>query len=390
MSLHKNLKQLDNAGIYLVSLLSSVLHEKDAPSLPADLNWNLIFQLAKMHSVEAMAFYGAERFIKDDAALYPIWKRCRDANLAQSLLQLEARKEIFTALYEANIRFLPLKGFETKRLYKKLEFRQMSDIDILIDPENTPQIKTLMNGLGYSFQEDSAPYHDEYQKPPCILIEFHKQMLPEDTPKQKYYKNIWKKALPDNEIPGGLKLTPEDYYIYHIAHIWKHYSEFGSGIRSIMDLYVYLDKFREKMNWPYIRQELKTLKLYDFSIKIETLSQHWFASSNKTNYPALEVMQLQRSIFLSGVYGTKVAKRLKQMDSIQVEKGNLQKIKYILKRLFISRQELAPSHPILKRYSVLLPFFWILRLGEAVLYKKSVIKNELELFKEKTKDNENG
>ena len=141
------------------------------------------------------------------------------------------------------------------------------------------------------------------------------------------------------------------------------------------------------MNWPYIKKELQILKLYDFSIKLNTLSNYWFSDSSKENRPPAEIMQLQRSTFLSGIYGTKAAKRLKQMDNIQVEKGNWQKFKYIFKRLFINRQELEHSYPLLKQYPALLPVFWIHRLIDAALHKKSTIKNEIELFQEKSKDN---
>lgn len=72
---YKNLEELYAAGSYLVKLLSAVLHEEEAPPLPESLNWQLIYDMAKMHSVETMAFYGAEPFIRDDAELYQNWKK---------------------------------------------------------------------------------------------------------------------------------------------------------------------------------------------------------------------------------------------------------------------------------------------------------------------------
>lgn len=383
---YENLNQLDTAGNYLVKLLFSVLHKKEVPALPSDLSWELIFHMAKAHSVAAMAFYGAEKFIKKNVQLYSIWKRCKEANLAQSIIQEEARREIFHSLYEADIRFLPLKGYELKRLYEKPEFRQMSDIDILIDPENAARLRPLMEGLGYTYDEESPAYHDEYTKPPCITIEFHKQMLPVDNLNEDYYKSIWKNAVPDEEIPGGWKLRHEDFYIYQIAHFWRHYNERGSGIRSILDVYLYLKNFRNKMNWNYIENEFHKLGLYKFSAEVDTLSQYWFSDVNKDYFPySNELFKLQRNLFLSGAYGSREFEKSYLMDAMHIEDGKLSKIKYVYSRIFLSREQLEYNYPCLKKYPALIPFFGIYRLIYSVLHKKSSIKKEFELFKTKSK-----
>lgn len=383
---YQNFKELDAAGTYLVRLLFSVLHDIPAPVLPSDLNWDYIFYLAKIHCVEVMAFYGAEKYIKENADLYSTWKRCRDANLAQNVLQIEARAETFHSLYKSGIRFLPLKGFELKQLYNRPEFRQMSDIDILIDPENAALIQPLMSSLGYKCVKNIGSY-EEYVKPPCITVEFHKLLFSTDKLKFEYYKKLWEKAVPDEENPGALKLSPEDFYIFQMVHLWKHFIGLGSGVRSIMDIYVYMKKFQDSMDWNYIRQELKKLELDDFSGKMESLSQYWFGNPDaQKNITVDGISELQRNIFFSGVYGSRESKKLKEMDSLQTQNGARQKIKYIRKRIFAGRRELEYSYPILKRIPVLLPFCWIHRLGIAVRNKKSIVKQELQLLLSKSKD----
>ena len=53
---HENIRKLNNAGMYLIRLLFSVLHSKEIPSLPQTLDWETIYEMAKKHSVEVMAF----------------------------------------------------------------------------------------------------------------------------------------------------------------------------------------------------------------------------------------------------------------------------------------------------------------------------------------------
>ena len=71
---HENIRKLNNAGMYLIRLLFSVLHSKEIPSLPQTLDWETIYEMAKKHSVEVMAFYGAEASIKNNSSLYARWK----------------------------------------------------------------------------------------------------------------------------------------------------------------------------------------------------------------------------------------------------------------------------------------------------------------------------
>ncbi len=378
---YKNLEELYTAGSYLVKLLSAVLHEEEAPPLPESLNWKLIYDMAKMHSVETMAFYGAEPFIRDDAELYQNWKKSRDANIAQSLHQIEARKEVFQALYEAGIRFLPLKGYEMKCLYPRPEFRQMADVDVLIDPENTSRAREIMIHLGYR-QKEALPHHDEYFRPPFVTVEVHRQMLLVGESRQAYYDNIWDRALIDEENPGGYKLSPEDFYIYQIAHFEKHYSLMGSGIRSALDIYVYLNKFRTILNRDYIKEEFQKLNIYNFGTKMEYLSQFWFSKQQPDiKISKDELNEIQKNIFLSGVYGSLEFSRFKKMSNLHIEKGFKQTFHYFWTRIFTRKKDFKNSYPFLRKYPFLLPFCWFHRLIYVLLHKKQSIKRELELYK---------
>lgn len=378
---YKNLEELYAAGSYLVKLLAAVLHEKEAPPLPASLNWQLIYDMAKMHSVETMAFYGAEPFIRDDTELYQNWKKSRDANIAQSLHQIEARKEVFQALHEAGIRFLPLKGYEMKCLYPRLEFRQMADIDVLIDPENTSRARDIMLKLGYR-QKEAFPHHDEYFRPPFVTVEVHRQLLLVGDDRQRYYDNIWKKATTDESTSEAYKLDPNDFYIYQIVHFAKHYNLMGSGIRSVMDIYIYLEKYRNILNCEYIKEELKKLEIYDFYIKMEKLSLTWFSDSKtKPDIGRNELQELERNIFLSGVYGSLEFSRFKKMSNLHIEKGFKQTFHYFWIRIFTRKKDFKNSYPFLRKYPFLLSFCWFHRLIYVFLHKKQSIKRELELYK---------
>lgn len=383
---YKNLNLMESTGRYLVSLLSAVINDEKIPALPTEITWENVYNMAKMHSVDVMAFYGAEKYISKQSELYTKWKKRRDLNLTQSLVQNEECKEIFKKFYNAGIRFLPLKGCELKRLYPKMEFRQMSDLDILIESKDAAEVQQIMENLGYETFEFGEKHDDEYFKYPYMHVEIHRQMLPDDVPQHNYYDDIWMKVFPDSTIPGSYKMTIEDFYIYQIAHFAKHISERGSGIRSLIDIYVYLTNFEKKMDKGYIEKELNKLNLREFSMKMELLSDLWFSKKPPKIIDNAELMKIQKNIFIAGAYGSREYIKAKHMDEVEIEGGVFQSLQYIFKRIFMSKEEFGYAYPITQKYPVLITFFWFYRIFDVLLHKRLSIKKEMELFWAKKKE----
>ena len=68
----------------------------------------------------------------------------------------------------------------------------------------------------------------------------------------EYYKDDEKRLLGDGYEKH---LSPEDFYLYVAAREYKHYSVGGTGLRSLVDTYVYLQK--EFLNMTYVARRLK-------------------------------------------------------------------------------------------------------------------------------------
>lgn len=50
--------------------------------------------------------------------------------------------------------------------------------------------------------------------------------------------NIWDYSIPINDHEYALQLIPEYHYLYVIMHMLNHFFTAGTGIRSIMDVWV--------------------------------------------------------------------------------------------------------------------------------------------------------
>lgn len=134
--------------------------------------------------------------------------------------------------------------------------RFMADLDILIDSEKRQSLRKIMQNAGYTIRSYNKGNHDVYYKEPCLNIEIHNKLFtPCDKKLHSYYKSVWEYALETS--PYYYSFGLEDNFIYFTAHMAKHYYAGGTGIRSVIDFYLFLKKYKNSMDFNYIWSEFK-------------------------------------------------------------------------------------------------------------------------------------
>lgn len=379
MAEYRTVRETELLCRYVISLLAAVLQKSTPPPLPHGLTWNDVYATAKFHGVEAMAFYGAQKYLEKDGSLYRQWKQRRDQNIIQGMTQIGERDEILRKLTEEGIRVLPLKGCVMKELYRQVDFRQMTDLDLLVEPQNLMRAGEILQAMGYT-KGDSEDYHDSYSRLPYMQVELHGAMLSKAEANHGYYADVWERAIP-GELPGCMKLTTEDFYIYHLAHFAKHFESMGSGIRSIMDIYIYLRKYGKEMDRAYLNRELSKMQLKKLCDAAEALSLQWFSpGKNKNADGGRKLREIEKMIFYSGLYGTRFAQISRRIFAYQATGKRTETIRYVMKRIFMEREEAVRSYPFLKKYPFLLPVCWVHRMVWAMRHKRDEIRSELEMI----------
>ena len=56
------------------------------------------------------------------------------------------------------------------------------------------------------------------------------------------------------------------------AHEWKHYNASGTGIRFLLDRYVYCKAKGDVLNWKYITEQCRQLEIADFEQECRQLA----------------------------------------------------------------------------------------------------------------------
>jgi hypothetical protein len=295
--------------------------------------------------------------------------------LTQSVVQLAERDTLLTTLPAAGIPVLPVKGCWLKEQYPDIDYRQMSDLDMLIREEDASKARTIMEQWGYSWEEDLVENHDSFKKPPYMSVELHRSLLPETDSHFSYYVNIWEKAQPSRDFPGVFRLKAEDEYIYYMVHLYKHLLHAGTGIRSFLDCMIYRTIYPD-MDRAYLNRELANLHLDSFSLCVEAITDCWFSSGA----PLPEDMQeMAKSILSAGTYGTVSQQIHNEMQQVRGNFRNPLAVKtvYLFRILFLPLKGMQELYPVLKKLPILLPLFWVWRPISRLLFGRDRLKQFL-------------
>ncbi len=321
---------------------------------------NTILKYAKYHSMENIVYNGLknsqitlpEGFIKYINTLFH-----------KAIVQDAELSNISEKFIENKIYHLPLKGSVIRHYYPTLEARNMCDLDILVKEEDFEKVKTILLDLGYIVDSEGGN-HDVYEKPPFMHLEIHRKMIGEFCDNSNYYDDIFERIVTKSGA-YHLTLNPEDIYIFNIIHGGKHFSDGGTGLRILTDIY-YIQKQFPNLNFTYINDELKKLELDTFGNILLNISNSLFS-----NLPLSTDEELVLDYLIdSGSYGTLEQSLTSELAISEKDASNNSKIKLVLENIFPPMSFFKRRNPILNKCPFLVPIFFFERLFKIIFNKK--------------------
>ncbi len=374
--------------LYLMACALQGVSVQEEILADADLKQLLI--MARKHSVASMVCMALEKtavFANADEAAKKQWLEVKNKAVRKNMLLDAERKAILHELEIQGIWYMPLKGSILKDWYPKPGMREMADNDILFDPSGREQVREIFQNRGYKTVSFRKGNHDVYEKAPIYNFEMHVELYHKiyDTFNEKY-ADVKQRLIPDAEVPYRLHFTPEDFYVFVIAHAYKHYSSSGTGIRTLADIYIMNQKLGGTMNWEYVDSELRGLGIFSYERESRELAQKLFGIAELPTEANLSEAEQQMLAYYLGAstYGTIENRTLNKMRKLQPDGGAITahtKRKYLLSRIFPGREWCEAYAPTVYKYPVLLPFFWVWRLAVKGVKRRDIAKQELEAIK---------
>lgn len=372
--------KFENDMLYLS--LCALNNKKPDAKRVEEMDLDILYKSCKAHNITALVCYALEMVITPPAN----WLEEKGKAIRKNLLFDIERQKITSFMDKNDIKNLPLKGILLKEYYPKAGMRQMSDNDIYFDKAFREQLKEFMLSIGYELVSYDN-YHDVYEKQPIYNFEMHHSLFEKSSknPLYKYYSDIDKRLIKD-DTSNSYHFRDEDFYIYIIAHEYKHYSTYGTGIRSLLDCYILLNRFENKLDWNYIKLETDKLSLTKFEESQRLLCKKLFNYLDTVDFTIEEVKML--NYFVSGgVYGNLKTSVVNQLTGEIGESDRKitfsMKAKYIFQRLFPPMEFYKLYHPFFYRHKYLLPICFFYRIFKLLFKKNKKQEAEIQVLKRK-------
>lgn len=329
-------------------LCGDVSHEYLRAAVPQEL-LPAVLALSRYHNIPHIAADALEHhdIIRDDR-LSSAFKRekllsiCRYERISHELARLES------ALDEAGIYFMPLKGAALRDFYPLPRMRSSSDIDLLVRPSQLDAaVETVTSAL--SARKISVGTHDvKLITSIGVPVELHFSLIENAPAVDAVFSRVWEESVSDTAVPHKQVMSAELCCIYLILHTAKHFRHGGCGMRPIMDLWVLRERvgFDEKA----VKTQLQSCGLQKFHESLNSLCDVWFKGMEHD--PLTESTALY--ICSAGANGS-VENRVAGARRLTGKHS------YAARRVFLPYDLLAEQYPVLKKRRYLTSLYQIRR-----------------------------
>ncbi len=318
------------------------------------------------------------------------WQEALQRNIRRTMLFDAERSKVESSLDSLGIWHVPLKGIIINKLYPSFGLREFADNDFLVEGGHEEEIRKMMRNIGYS-DLTSFETDDSFRKNRILNMEIHYKLFKNRKNFEvfnEYYKDIKSRLVRDGSSPYSLRLTDEDFYVYFIAHAYKHFKGAGIGIRLFADVYVYLTSM--KMDKAYADDELGKLGIADFEKTVVSISNKIFSPDKAFSEDELtdEEAVMFNAVVNSHTYGSVEMMTENRYTEYVAGSGKTSKSGYYFRRLFPSMEEHKFAHPFIYRHKILYPAFYIYRPFRGLVKNRKDLSKEIKAVNEIKKKND--
>ena len=367
-----------------IHLLQGALVCNKIPELESP-DWAQLFYLSKLHNVVSLGYESMKRMpVEDgpDQELRKRWKYENDQCTFQCIYQQAALEELKECFEREQIPVILLKGAVLREYYPREDLRTMSDLDILIRKEDIPRIRPLFLRMGYQAKSIDKRNEDIYTRDECVTLEVHRELLWRQDAWNEYFRHVWERT---EKLPGYnwvQIMNPKDFYFHLLGHMIQHMHNGGIGIKAFLDIKIFQEQNREKLETNEFQDTLKAFHLEKLNENIGKLFQLWEGEAHTD--PLMEAWT--EFIMNCGAYGEVgnfIITNPAFSDFRESQKKGF-RYRYIWRRLFPSYEEMKHMYPKVKKYTY---FYYVgKRIYQNGIRRKKNIKREFDMIRKLESD----
>lgn len=309
---------------------------------------------AKYHKLESFLYLACDKQNTAPEVLKEI-KLLQMKSIKKDVVQMNTLREILELFEREKIDCLPLKGCLLKEYYQHTFLRYMGDIDILIKEEDMTRATKLLENMDF-IKKGNSYNHLALEKKPYLEVELHRKLLPYNSEGSHFFDDIWNRVVLVEKSKHTYKMSQEDFLSFMLFHLHKHYSGSGMGLRSFLDVYIYLNK-HPNLNVEKVLDQAETVGLRSDFEDYMGFSQKIF------NFEKLDdkYCAMKEKVKNSGVFGSSLIRAKNDLDK---HKRSL--FITFFSKIFPPKDFMIQSFPILKKHIYLLPLFYVVKFFRIV------------------------
>lgn len=357
----------------MINVLLSLLADArlNRKSHMTDIDYRALYELSDQHQISALIYNQIYSFPDFPAELKERWKTEALKINAFQTMRTNRLLQIYKKLTEHDIRVIIVKGIICRSLYPQPDSRQSNDEDLYVSEKDFQKTKEILIKENFEMLHESSDVTTFLDMSSGLSIELHTSLFPKESHAYGSYQDLFSDAFSHtvvHQMQGGsiLSLDHEYHFLFLMLHFTKHFLHSGAGIRQILDIVMYAERYGKYIDWKEVMDILKYYGLYDLTLSIFSIAHQYLefdstAAHLPENYIDNEDHQdLLEDIMNAGIFGQTSGERIHSSTITlnAAEKGNVN----IIRSIFPSFQEMKDKYEYLKRYPFLLPISYISRI----------------------------
>ena len=373
----------------LIELINSSIYDKTIEYNP-DVNWCDIKESARQHNCMAIIFPAVKKLQQKykciPSDLYEEWEEIVvEIGAAQCIKNYELN-DIIHNLQEANIKCAIFKGAVIADTYPDYLLRVSGDADILINPKDEETALNIIQNEGYKINyEESKENVSTLYNGIILVIELHTSLW-EDY-KGEHIDKLNKMNIMDEKLyvkfsgcdiqANTLGITKHFIYIFY--HMIKHFIPGGIGIRHLLDIALFYNKYEKEIDKEEFYNCMEYLGYGMFCRCIFKLCIDLFGMKESIlpdNYGVDKALynKLIEDVMDAGVFGNSTIDRIKARNVIKQtyydnNGENPGKFNVIINTLFPKADAMSDKYVNARKYKILLPIAWTQRAIHQIICK---------------------
>lgn len=384
-------------------LIKNLLHSDTECYFDEVYDWLQLEKMAKQHNLFPMFFEAASKYnsYTEELGYYKAMQEAMNA-IAMQVKRTSAFLKLYQSFSKEGLYPIVVKGLICRELYGELcDHRPSGDEDILIRPSEYLKVKQILIANGYELEDEpelekqidrlqEISFYNALEK---LHIELHFNLMGRENDARSkmsdYFKDVFEEYREVNI--GGIEirtLSHQNHLLYLILHAFKHFIGGGFGIRQMLDILLYHEKFGQEIDIAQLNRALERFKADKFWSDLIFIGNAYLGfelpNSREANCPE----ELLEDMLFCGVFGNGTQAQRAAARTTLFSTGDYLKNKktnqFVMfwRTIFPNKVYLLHNAPHLEDKPWLLPVEWVKRWGRFI---KRSIRNDGNLTDESMK-----